>query len=129
MTHTQNPGFWITQGRGFQVKFANGWGISVQFGRGNYCANGNKRPPIGNDYLEHEQTLGETGCVDAEIAILTPAGELLDVPEWGDSVNGYVTPDQVAHYMHLISSIEKDGSLNITPELRPLLGLEEEDQE
>ena len=31
--------FNITQGKGFFIEFENGYGISVQFGWGNYCAN------------------------------------------------------------------------------------------
>jgi hypothetical protein len=31
--------FRITDGKGFQMTFDNGWTVSVQFGYGNYCEN------------------------------------------------------------------------------------------
>ena len=34
--------FVSTENRGFQLTFDNGWTISVQFGKGNYCSNRNK---------------------------------------------------------------------------------------
>ena len=34
-----NGSFRITEGKGFQITFANGYTASVQFGSGNYCSN------------------------------------------------------------------------------------------
>jgi hypothetical protein len=42
---------------GFNLKFTNGWTVSVQFGEFNYCANKNKAV----DDLEVK-------CIDAEVA-------------------------------------------------------------
>ena len=54
----------ITSGRGFQLKFANGWTASVQFGTMNYCDNKQTSP-----YSETSDVqAGENGCANAEIA-------------------------------------------------------------
>ncbi len=100
---SDRPGFKITDGRGFQVTFENGWGISVQFGWGHYCANktistfDEHGTPLDSRKLNAE--LGEKGCINAEIAILTPDNTLYYVDEWGDSVKGYVTPDELLPLM------------------------------
>ncbi len=36
---TDNPGFYITGGKGFHISFPNGYTMSVQFGPGDYCEN------------------------------------------------------------------------------------------
>lgn len=55
--------FRSTENKGFQLTFANGWTISVQFGKGNYC-NGNRDK---SDNFNRTQSIVES--VDAEIAI------------------------------------------------------------
>lgn len=115
-----NPGFRITRGRGFQIKFANGWGISIQFGWGNYCKNHDTPmfdehgTPV--DYQELDRKLGEQGCANAEIALITPDGDLLSVDEWAnDSVEGHVTPDEALSYMLRLVLSEPLGSYRMQP--------------
>ncbi len=95
MTDKEFKGFHVTRGRGFQVRFANGWGVSVQFGWGNYCDNMDAATSAPENFQRLDEELGEKGCANAEIAILCPGGGLLDVEEWGDSVKGHVTPDEL----------------------------------
>ena len=85
--------FRITQGKGFHMHFANGWTISVQFGPVNYCAN------HGGDYF-HPEKAGAAGSATAEIAIFNSEGEFHQHPDWGDTVEGYLTPDDVLKYMN-----------------------------
>jgi len=75
---------------GFQITFQNGYTVSVQFGRYNYCSNqGNETEPL-------------THCEDAEVALVHPNGWLIDLfgkLDWwnyNETVNGYTTPDQLA---------------------------------
>lgn len=81
------------------MTFANGYTISVQFGTGNYCANRDHRPWSG--WMERERATGAQGSSDAEIAIWGTDGNLIDLG--GDTVKGWVTPDDLALYIALVS--------------------------
>jgi hypothetical protein len=50
--------FKATENKGFQITFNNGYTISVQFGKGNYCDN---RLKENSDFI--------TSCKNAEVAI------------------------------------------------------------
>lgn len=94
-------GFAITSKKGFHMKFANGWGVSVQFGPGNYCDNYDMK--IGHD----EEKAGRFGSSSAECAVLTPSGELFAHPSFGgDTVTGYVGPERVLELMNWAASQE-----------------------
>ena len=67
---------------GFQMKFENGWTISVQFGRGNYNDKDNST---------------------AEIAIWDGEGNWYDFPDDGQQVKGWVNADEVADWIHRVS--------------------------
>lgn len=82
--------FRITSGKGFQMTFANGWTISVQFGGGNYCDNYNK-------LTTSDRETGERGSSDAEIAAFDKDGNW---HQFGaESVKGYCSPDEVATFI------------------------------
>ena len=66
-------------GHGFTLTFANGFSVSVQHGRGNYC--GNRWLPEGA-HLER--------CRTAEVQVFTPHGD----PDGTE--RGYLNADQVA---------------------------------
>lgn len=86
--------FRITRGKGFYYGFNNGWGVSVQFGPGNYADNYDMR--IGNEDSE----AGANGSETAECAVIAPDGELFAHPDFdGDTVKGYCTPDEVLALM------------------------------
>lgn len=82
--------FRITRGKGFHITFANGWTISVQFGNGNYCDN--------YDFRGTSVESGEKGSSDAEVATISPSGDLFPCPlfESGDTVEGQCSPEKVA---------------------------------
>lgn len=82
------PGFRITMGRGFQITFANGHTVSVQFGPGTYCENRDM------DFSQ-SALAGEKGSITAETAHWGPDGNFIPMPEAEDDVNGWQTPEQV----------------------------------
>jgi hypothetical protein len=84
--------FTITAGKGFQLTFANGYGLSVQWGSFNYCDN---RWESYDDVV-----LGEAGSPNAEIAVILPNGDIDH-----DSIQGWLTPDQVLAKMVEVSGI------------------------
>jgi hypothetical protein len=97
--------FKATGGKGFKMFFSNGWGISIQIGAGNYCAN-RERPIV--SLLAPASV--SVSCDDAEIAIINPMGDLADVFD-NDRVKGYVSPDEVAKIIGQISNPNFDGKL------------------
>ena len=86
--------FRITGGKGFHITFPNGYKLSTQFGPGNYCDNYNMR--IGEEDLE----AGKLGSTEVEIAIINPAGELIEL-ERGGTVDGYVDVEKWYEYLNL----------------------------
>lgn len=87
--------FNITGGKGFYMKFANGYGISVQFGPGNYCDHYDR------DIGREEATCGAEGSNTAECAVIAPGGGLVDLPKWAarDTVTNRSQPDEVLRLM------------------------------
>ena len=90
---------------GFSMMFANGWEISVQWGRNHYCAN--------QDNPNKESRRSTT----AEVAIFAPdkdgfprewwsydedINRVVEQPE-STYVNGHLTTDQVANIIAIIS--------------------------
>lgn len=76
--------FSITDNKGFQIKFANGLTVSVQFGYGNYCENRDMRGGFGPT---------APPCKTAEVAVIGPGGLLALI---GDTVEGWCAPEVVA---------------------------------
>jgi len=98
----RTPGFTITGKKGFHIVFENGWGISVQFGPGNYCVHYDRS--IGRE----EEQCGEEGSPNAEIAILGADGELFFHPDFGgNNVAGWKEPDYVLKIMNWVASQPK----------------------
>ena len=112
MTKTNNTMFAASKHYpGFTMVFANGWEISVQWGRDHYCSNQGK---TSTDNLD---------SITAEVAIFAPdkngfsrewwsydedLNEVVEQPE-DTYVNGWLTTDQVASIISIISqkSVEK----------------------
>lgn len=84
--------FKITKGKGFQMTFANGWTVSVQFGAGNYSSNYN---------VDFSTPTPE--ATTAEIAAWNAEGEWHEF-EHGDTVCGWCGPDDVANFINLIAN-------------------------
>jgi hypothetical protein len=94
--------FKITDGRGFQMTFANGWTVSVQFGPGNYCDNRNLLSRVGESFTRMNRDAGEQGCSNAEIAAWNKAGVWYKFEH--DTVEGYVAADKVAAFIQMIAN-------------------------
>lgn len=102
--------FRITDHKGFQITFANGYTISCQFGFGNYC----ERKYDGAVGAERDMYIVRSK--DCEVAIWRNdgarnfvTGEIceyanLDISNDGD-VAGYVSPEDVAKLIAYISSL------------------------
>lgn len=84
--------FSTTESKGFHITFENGWTVSVQFGRGNYCENYN-----------FEEYGSAPPSQNAEIAAWGPNGECHYFDN-GDNVMGYQSPEQVLSFMNKVSS-------------------------
>jgi hypothetical protein len=82
----------ITDGKGFQLKFANGWTVSVQFGPMNYCDNKSR-----SLYSELANARAGKGCSNAEIAAWDADGNWLNFGH--DTVKGWVSADEVATFL------------------------------
>ena len=90
------------EGHGFHITFTNGYTVSVQLGKFNYCSN--KTIPDG--------FVPPVNCRDAEVALVHPDGWLIDLHEkfewWGgDTVNGYTSPDEVAELIAYAKALPK----------------------
>ena len=94
--------FKITRGRGFQMTFANGWTVSVQFGPDNYCENRSMLFDTAEGRARADILAGEQGCKNAEIAAWDTDGNWHNFG--GDTVEGWCKPDAVAEFIHFIST-------------------------
>ena len=89
--------FDITAQKGFHITFENGWTVSVQFGRGNYCQNYNlsSMAPV-------------LGSSDAEVAAWDAKNKWFEFED-GNSCQGNMKADEVLAFMNKIAAIEKTG--------------------
>ena len=94
--------FKITAGRGFQITFANGWTVSVQWGTGNYCENRTVAITRFTDWETVDREVGAEGCPDAEIAAWKSDGKWFDFGS--DEVAGHQTPASVAAFIAQIAA-------------------------
>jgi hypothetical protein len=88
--------FRITNNKGFQMTFENGWTISVQFGYGNYCSHRN-----------HESTKEIHQCPNAEITIWGPDGQDYDFGGGDNNAKGYCSADEVATWIQFTANLGK----------------------
>ena len=96
--------FRITDGRGFQMTFANGWTVSVQFGPGTYCENRSFASlASGESFDRAERAAGKQGSATAEIAAWDKNNEWFRFPN-NNTVMGWVTPDDVIKFINEIAS-------------------------
>jgi hypothetical protein len=95
--------FKITDGKGFQMTFANGWTVSVQFGPGNYCDNRDMNPRFGESFDRAERDAGKQGSATAEIAAWDKNNKWFEFPD-GENVMGWVTPDDVVKFIEEIAN-------------------------
>ena len=91
--------------RGFQIKFANGYVLSVQFGAFNYCSN--KDNTRRNNFVLGAVTDKYSKCDNCETAIIKPNGRFLKYK--GDDVQGWQTANDVAEAITFINSLESNN--------------------
>ena len=95
--------FISTFNKGFNMSFENGFGISVQWGVGNYCDRKD-----GGDYSESMN--GEFWeATSAEVMIRGDEGIILGN---GDVVAGWLSTDTVAKLIHMCSTARNTKHLN-----------------
>lgn len=87
--------FRITDNKGFQITFDNGYTVSVQFGPGNYGSNYNL-DFMANMNKPQSATLVET-------ALIAPNGDF--VAYEGEDVQGYVNADGVLELLNYAKSL------------------------
>ena len=90
--------FSITDNKGFQISFKNGYSVSVQFGGGNYCSN--RDLPIkdwGNPVPDSDT---------AETALMTKDGF---VAYQGDDVQGHMSPKDVLELLNYAEGLPAYG--------------------
>jgi hypothetical protein len=115
MTSTNKKGFSITDGKGYQLRFANGYVLSVQFGGGNYCDNRN------DDIFSRERRALVTSDT-AEVAAWDADGKWVRMD--GDDVIGYITPEQVTAFASYLAAIPNGKGVDglAWQDYLPLLG-------
>jgi hypothetical protein len=99
--------FRIIGGKGFHIEFLNGYTVSVQWGPGNYCDHYDQyyTDEFNMFSLENSKIAGEKGSETAECAIWTKDGSLIAHPTFeGDTVGGYMTPEQVLELLNWAAS-------------------------
>ena len=94
--------FKVSDGKGFQMTFSNGWTVSVQWGVGNYCAVNHRWTPYESVEIV-DRTVGAEGSATAEIAAWDANNVWYQFP--ADTVKGYCTPDEVADFIKMISAM------------------------
>lgn len=90
--------FKITQGKGFQMTFANGWTANVQWGPANYCEN-HKTKPLDWDFSEKYETWS---CKNAEVSAWDANNNLFNF-SGGQTLEGWKECDNVARFLLNVS--------------------------
>lgn len=95
----------ITNGKGFQLTFANGYTVSIQFGYGNYCENQSvdSRSP-------------SQRCRNAEIACWGGTGDYLSCGN--DIVRGWVSANHVAAFIAWAAAIDPANPPTEVPDFK-----------
>ena len=84
--------------RGFNIKFANGYSVSVQFGPAHNCDN--------RDLNEFPNATQFFSCKNAECAVMNSTGQLLNLGD--DDILGYQTPEQVLKLLNETAARPKE---------------------
>ena len=82
------------ENHGFQLTFANGWTVSVQWGMGNYCENKNLHRSL--------DIPSPDSCANAEVAAWDCNGVWFNFGY--DTVNGWQSPDEVAAFVAQVAA-------------------------
>jgi len=92
--------------KGFNITFANGFTISVQFGPGNYCDNYHcvDFDAPAKAMQDRNNACGVWGSKTAEVAIIKPDNSFYKIDKDSDVV-GYQTPADVLKLMRLAEQL------------------------
>jgi len=102
--------FVTTENKGFGITFQNGFGVSVQWGTMNYCEKKN----LGAD-IDEEMKTKRWESRTAEIAVYNKDKELIDIGEH-DAVIGWLTPDEVAKVIEIVSGYQGQTMTGVSGE-------------
>jgi len=91
---------------GFKMEFPNGWTISVQWGPGNYCENGNTSTinsinPFDGQYHQFKSNTAEIAVIHKDHSRWYPTSE-------HDDVKGWVSATEVAEYIQWTAQLDSD---------------------
>ncbi len=87
--------FRINDNKGFQIKFENGYTVSVQFGPGNYSSN------YSLDFIANMNK--PMTALTAETALIDPEGNFVVYKD--DDVQGHQTPNDVLELLAYASKL------------------------
>jgi hypothetical protein len=90
---------------GMRVTTKNGWTFSAIWGYGSYCTTARSSEPNGFGLVEHPPA----EAPNAEVAIWKGKGSMLKMPD-GDSVAGYVHPDDFQEALKLAEADDLDAA-------------------
>ena len=107
------PKFVATQNKGFGITFQNGFTISVQWGTENYCEH--KNLDIDFEDLPNPKEENRWESRNAEIAVFDKDGEIVSAGEY-DDVIGWLTPDEVAKAIEIVSGYQGQTMTGMTGE-------------
>ena len=105
------PKFVATQNKGFGITFQNGFTISVQFGTENYCEH--KNLDIDFEDLPNPKEKNRWESRNAEIAVYKDE-KFIDIGD--DTVIGWLTPDEVAKAIEIVSGYQGQTMTGMTGE-------------
>jgi hypothetical protein len=98
-------GFSIFAKSGFQIRFENGWIVSVQFGAIHYCENRNVSDPSAFEKMFAPELMeygDELLCANAEVAAFK--GDEWHTFEDDQNVKGWTTPAELLALLNEIAS-------------------------
>jgi hypothetical protein len=81
-------------GHGFSLTLDNGYRVSVKFGGGYYCEKRDER-------IDSPQA---SSCIDAETAIISPSGKLIDYKD--ECVQGYQSVQDIIDTLNYVSKFK-----------------------
>ena len=88
--------------QGFQIRFSNGYTVSVQFGHFHYCASRDL-----NVAYDAWRTGDDTHfSPNAEVAVMDPNGNFLKFDSCTDHVRGHTDPDTVGKIITWVSNLK-----------------------
>lgn len=110
--------FTAMHNKGFQITFANGNTVSVQWGPSNYCEPTDERGR--NAPFDAPAQTEAWGARSVEVAAWNSDGEWHNCG--GDQVRGWLSPDEVAEFIAFVAN----GELDTT---NPFVWADEEEEE